>query len=687
MANNYKLPTSRNTTTVAQHEDAINAQLNRLDADITAIATGNVVAGDWDAGSGSFPSGSLIGTYYNVVGAGAVSGVNFAVGDWLFPIVDDAATNIYSNNWSRRKFEIPIVYDGVASLAASLEVSRGEGAVWDTKSDIKYVELAGGATSWTIQTVGGVKLSYVPSGGMIYLDAYNPAADGLSDDIDVLDKFARAVENLGATGVFGPHTYGVSRSWYAAGTGQYVGHENTVISALTGYDADWLDPIDAADGGVGVMIGKGPVVIYDGRTPAVGDPTRIPRMVGIKVDGGGYAPHGIMFCGILPVTTDNLRVTNCTISRFVIAGCQNAELRGLKSQAGSSLSSKAAIMVINTTKNCLIVSGDMTGTSAAADAITFLGVDTSYPGPGGEVASASVGPSNNKFVKGVLEKIGGAESPLHTVFIEDGDNNVFEDVNYVGQPTVSTIRVAAGCSGNIFRGGYANGNTGGAGDGTIPFMINEGLDTYVDKVSMLRYGGASIFQNNGVGRVVYSPAELFGSPTVFLDGTSSAKNFTIDGGRKVGNVTDRDGLIYLNVNGTRWVNITTGVDEMYFDGQWVLPQDLAGSPTGSQEASGPPLFTQADVASGVLDHKQYRKIAMIPAAATSITSIVASNDNTVGASLAILFANANTTLTTSSRFKLKTSPITPAANTVMTFDCVSAASLGFAGAPFWVQRS
>lgn len=139
------------------------AEYTELVNTITAISTGNVVAGSWDASSGSFPSGSIAGTFYIVSASGTVDGVSFFVEDRLYPIVDSASTTTYSGNWVRdpRSEVVPVVYDNVATLVASLESSRGVGVVWEVAGGFQYTEVASGGD---LVTAGGVHLDVVHNG-------------------------------------------------------------------------------------------------------------------------------------------------------------------------------------------------------------------------------------------------------------------------------------------------------------------------------------------------------------------------------------------------------------------------------------------------------------------------------------------------------------------------------------------
>ncbi len=75
--------------------------LDQMETDIEALANGMVYKGDWDASSGSFPSGAQTGWFYYVSVAGTVNSVAFHVGDNIVATTDNASTSVYANNWSK----------------------------------------------------------------------------------------------------------------------------------------------------------------------------------------------------------------------------------------------------------------------------------------------------------------------------------------------------------------------------------------------------------------------------------------------------------------------------------------------------------------------------------------------------------------------------------------------------------
>ncbi|WP_430450417.1 hypothetical protein [Rhodophyticola sp.] len=58
-------------------------------------------AGDWDASTGSFPSGAVANSFYTVSVAGTVDGISFGVNQSVYARIDDAATDTYAGNWFR----------------------------------------------------------------------------------------------------------------------------------------------------------------------------------------------------------------------------------------------------------------------------------------------------------------------------------------------------------------------------------------------------------------------------------------------------------------------------------------------------------------------------------------------------------------------------------------------------------
>ena len=141
-------------------ELAMQAVIDSFYEEIGAIVTGLLPAGTFDPTEGRFPEHALHGTYYFVNVAGAVDGQAFAVGDWLVPLIDDASTTTFVGSWTRGDYSkvVRTVADDTRSLRASRESPRGEGALWETKEGVKYVEAPAEASDYHLETEAGVKL-------------------------------------------------------------------------------------------------------------------------------------------------------------------------------------------------------------------------------------------------------------------------------------------------------------------------------------------------------------------------------------------------------------------------------------------------------------------------------------------------------------------------------------------------
>lgn len=62
-----------------------------------------VFQGGWNASAGTFPGGGVaqLGWFYVVTTAGTVNAVNFQVGDYLYAIINNAASGLYAGNWQK----------------------------------------------------------------------------------------------------------------------------------------------------------------------------------------------------------------------------------------------------------------------------------------------------------------------------------------------------------------------------------------------------------------------------------------------------------------------------------------------------------------------------------------------------------------------------------------------------------
>jgi hypothetical protein len=97
--------------------------LDQMEADIAALANGMVYKGDWNASGGVFPGAGAAqtGWFYYVSVAGTVDGVEFAVGDNIVAIVDNASAATYAANWS--KHDQTDAVQAVAGLTGSITAS------------------------------------------------------------------------------------------------------------------------------------------------------------------------------------------------------------------------------------------------------------------------------------------------------------------------------------------------------------------------------------------------------------------------------------------------------------------------------------------------------------------------------------------------------------------------------------
>ncbi|MEP2680156.1 MAG: hypothetical protein ABJP44_00575 [Sulfitobacter sp.] len=178
----FTLPTTGTSPKIATRlglEAGINAVSQALFDQIGAISTGLKPAGNWDASGGSFPSEAERGTYYVVSAAGTVDGAAFAIGDWLIPLIDSPLVGTYEGNWFRGDYSkvVPARPDSAAAFEAGSDVSRGAGALWETKDGFRYEEVT---TGEDLVNAVGVKLAAVKdSGGRIFA---SQIGIGTSDD-------------------------------------------------------------------------------------------------------------------------------------------------------------------------------------------------------------------------------------------------------------------------------------------------------------------------------------------------------------------------------------------------------------------------------------------------------------------------------------------------------------------------
>ena len=103
-ANNDKISFDATASTKVWHITVTQAvNLDTMDADIAALANGMIYKGDWNASAGTFPWGgsAKIGRFYYVSVAGTVNGVEFAIGDNIISVVNNASTTTYAPNRSK----------------------------------------------------------------------------------------------------------------------------------------------------------------------------------------------------------------------------------------------------------------------------------------------------------------------------------------------------------------------------------------------------------------------------------------------------------------------------------------------------------------------------------------------------------------------------------------------------------
>jgi hypothetical protein len=106
---------------VKTYADALAAA---LESQIEAAAGGLSWQGAWDASGGSFPgSGSASnGFLWRVSVAGTVDSIEFAVGDTIVALTDDAATDTYADNW--QKFDNTDAVSSVAGLVGAISAAN-----------------------------------------------------------------------------------------------------------------------------------------------------------------------------------------------------------------------------------------------------------------------------------------------------------------------------------------------------------------------------------------------------------------------------------------------------------------------------------------------------------------------------------------------------------------------------------
>lgn len=167
----FKLPATcgdQNQKVKNSLELAIQSVIDAFYDEIGGIVTGLLPAGEFDASGGSFPEAAIHGTYYFVRTPGTVDGEIFTIGDWLVPLLDDASTDTYAQNWVCGKYSkvVAQIYEDTRDLLASIETPRGEGSLWQTRNGFRYCEQPTDApnTDYQLTTAAPaqVKLAYQP---------------------------------------------------------------------------------------------------------------------------------------------------------------------------------------------------------------------------------------------------------------------------------------------------------------------------------------------------------------------------------------------------------------------------------------------------------------------------------------------------------------------------------------------
>ena len=135
--------------------------LDQMETDIAALASGMVYKGDWDASSGSFPSSGLAqtGWFYFISVTGTVDGVEFTVGDNIVALTDGASTSTFAGNWS--KHDQTDAVQAVVGLTGSISKSSlltalnvQDGA---TITNATTVEAAGALMDSELTSIADVK--------------------------------------------------------------------------------------------------------------------------------------------------------------------------------------------------------------------------------------------------------------------------------------------------------------------------------------------------------------------------------------------------------------------------------------------------------------------------------------------------------------------------------------------------
>jgi len=112
--------------------------LDQMEADIAAFASGMTYKGNWDASVGTFPGGGTaqIGDFYYVNVSGTVDAVSFTAGDNIVALTNNASISTFAGNWS--KHDQTDAVQSVAGLVGTITEEQLRDAIhivdlWDDK--------------------------------------------------------------------------------------------------------------------------------------------------------------------------------------------------------------------------------------------------------------------------------------------------------------------------------------------------------------------------------------------------------------------------------------------------------------------------------------------------------------------------------------------------------------------------
>jgi hypothetical protein len=135
--------------------------LDQMEIDIAALASGMVYKGDWDASSGSFPSSgsAQTGWFYFVSVTGTVDSVEFTVGDNIVALTDNASVSTFAGNWSKhdQTDAVQAVVGLIGSISKSSLLSALNVEDGAAKTDAATVLAAGALMDSELGSVVDVK--------------------------------------------------------------------------------------------------------------------------------------------------------------------------------------------------------------------------------------------------------------------------------------------------------------------------------------------------------------------------------------------------------------------------------------------------------------------------------------------------------------------------------------------------